>query len=102
MTERRGMARRVPAAGEGISRVRLRLGPDLAVLDVSDSGIHVEGHARLVPGGRVDVHVVTRSGRVLMRSTVLRAEVSDVRPDLLRYRAALSFDQPLDTAAAGG
>lgn len=100
MTERRMMPRRTPAHGEGLSRVRLRLGPDLAVLDVSDSGIRVEGDARLLPNRRVDVHVVTRTGRVLVRATVTRAHVTEVRADSLRYQAALVFDQPLDSRTA--
>ena len=81
-----------------MSRIRLRLGPDLVVLDLTDAGVCVEGRARLLPGRRIDVHVVTRSGRVLVRATVTRAHVSEVRADALTYQAALSFDHPIDTS----
>jgi hypothetical protein len=100
--ERRLAARRDPNAGESLSRVRLRLGSELVVLNVCDAGLLVEGVARLAPGGRVDVHVVTRTGRVLVRATVARATVSAVRADAIQYRAALMFDQPLDTRCGSG
>jgi hypothetical protein len=88
-------------SGEALSRVRLRLGADLVVLDLTNAGICVEGSARLLPGRRIDVHVVTRGGRVLVRATVVRAQVSEVRADALTYRAALSFDHPVDTSPSG-
>lgn len=102
MTDRRSQPRRTPAPGEGLGRVRLRLGPELSVLDISDSGIRVEGSARFLPNGRVDIHVVTRQGRVLVRMTVTRARVTEVRAASLRYEAALAFDQPVDTRSAAG
>jgi hypothetical protein len=100
--ERRLTLRRDPGAGESLSRVRLRLGSELAVLNVCDAGLLGEGVARLAPGARVDVHVVTRTGRVLVRATVARATVSEVRADAIRYRAALIFDQALDTRCSCG
>ena len=102
MTERRLHPRRTPAPGESLGRVRLRLGPELTVLDMSDSGIRVEGSARFLPNGRVDVHVVTKQGRVLVRVTVVRAQVTEVRAASLKYEAALAFDQPVDTRSAAG
>ena len=95
--ERRVTPRRVPHAAECLSRVRLRIGSELAVLDISDSGTLVEGGVRLSPGSRLDVHVISRTGRVLVRTTVARAHVASVRADALTYRVALAFDQPIDT-----
>jgi hypothetical protein len=73
----------------------------MAVIDVSDTGALLEGTARLLPGTHVNAHVVTRDGRELVRSRVVRAFVCDVQPDAVRYRAALAFDRPLDTSAHG-
>jgi hypothetical protein len=92
----------MPAETESLSRVRLRLGSELAVINVSDAGILVDGVCRLSPGSRVDVHVVTTKGRVLIRATVARAHVSALQSDSLRYRAALIFDQTVDTRPTGG
>lgn len=99
--ERRGIERRVPLPDEPISRVRLRTGRELSVVNLSNSGALVEG-ARLLPGTHVDVHVTTREGRVLVRSRVVRAYVADLLSNAVRYRGALAFDRPIDTADAAG
>ena len=96
--ERRRAARRVPAAEEPLARFRLRAGGELTVLDLSNVGALVEGPSRLLPGTRVDVHVITGEGRELVRSRVVRAFVSTLTADLVRYRGALAFDTPVDTS----
>jgi hypothetical protein len=84
-----------------MARIRLRVGAELSVLDLSAWGVLVEGHVRLAPGARVDAHVITHEGRQLVRSRVVRAYVSAVSADALRYRAALHFDQTIDTRPRG-
>jgi len=95
--ERRRAPRRIPGRDESLSRVRLRTGRELAVIDLSTVGALVEGSARLLPGTHVDVHVMTRDGRVLVRSRVSRASVFRLQADLVMYRAALAFDRTIDT-----
>jgi hypothetical protein len=99
--ERRRASRRVPGDQEPLARVRLRAGRELDVVDVSNGGALVEGAARLLPGTHVDVHVVIGTGRVLVRSRIVRAYVCLVQPDLVRYRGALAFDRAVDTTATG-
>lgn len=99
--ERRRAPRRVPAADEPLSRVRLRTGRELVVVDLSNAGALVEGGARLLPGTHVDVHVVTADGRVLVRSRVARAYVCHLESDAIRYRGALAFERSVDTAPIG-
>ena len=96
--ERRTTARRTPAPEETLARLRLRTGRELAVVDIGDAGALVEGTARLLPGTHVEVHVVTREGRTLVRSRVTRAWVFAVAADILQYRAALVFDARVNTA----
>jgi hypothetical protein len=96
--DRRAAARRLPDADETLARVRLRTGRELAVVDISDTGALLEGVARLLPGTHVEVHVVTREGRTLVRSRVTRVWVFAVAADTLRYRAALFFDSRVNTA----
>src|SRR5512147_2595373 len=79
--DRRASARRVPAPEETLSRIRLRTGRELAVVDIGDTGALVEGTARLLPGTHVEVHVVTRDGRTLVRSRITRAAVFAVAAD---------------------
>ena len=99
--ERRRTPRRVPDVREPLAHVRLRAGRELAVLDLSPSGALVEGPTRLLPGTHVDVHIVTRTGRVLVRSRIVRAFVSNLRADSVSYHGALAFDRLVDVAAAG-
>jgi len=96
--ERRTTARRTPAPEETLARLRLRTGRELAVVDIGDAGALVEGTARLLPGTHVEVHVVTREGRTLVRSRVTRAWVFAVAADTLQYRAALVFEARVNTA----
>ena len=95
--ERRAAARRIPAADEPLCCARLRAGRELTVVDVSDAGALVESTARLLPGTHVEVHVVTREGRTLVRSRVTRASVHVVTADTLRYRAALAFERRVNS-----
>jgi len=91
--ERRAAARRTPAPDEPLSCARLRTGGELTVVDISDAGALVESPTRLLPGTHVEVHVVTREGRTLVRSRVTRASVHAITADTLRYRAALAFER---------
>ena len=95
--ERRLKPRRFTDADEPIRTVRLRAGRDVEAIDVSDGGVLVEGASRLLPGTHVDVHVITRDGRVLVRSRVVRARVTAISPGEVRYRCALAFDHLVDT-----
>jgi hypothetical protein len=95
--ERRRESRREPAVDEPLTRLRLRGGRELAVIDVSSAGVLVEGAARLLPGTHVDVHLITKDGRVLVRSRVIRAYVSSLGSSAVVYRGALAFEQAVDT-----
>jgi hypothetical protein len=99
--EHRKAVRRVPSREEALSRIRLRTGREMSVVDVSNTGMLVEGHVRLLPGTHLDVHVVTREGRVLVRSRVVRCWIAALDAGLVWYRAALAFDRQLDTATLG-
>ena len=98
LVDRRRAARRPPGFGESLARVRSRTGRDLDVVDVSHTGLLIEGQVRLLPNTHLDIHVVTRSGRVLVRCRVVRAWVWRLESDLVRYRAALAFDREVDTS----
>ena len=95
-TDRRHGNRWVPSATDPVSRVRLRLGRELSVLDVSTSGALVQGTTRLLPGTNVDVHVTASQGRVLVRARVVRCAVWEVTADAVQYRGALAFSTPVE------
>jgi hypothetical protein len=98
--ERRRAVRRTPEPDETLSRVRLRTGRDVTVVNMSASGALVEGLTRLLPNTHTDVHIVTRRGRVLVRSRVVRAAVWRLERDMVCYRTALAFDTPVDTESS--
>jgi hypothetical protein len=99
--DRRAAPRRTPAPDEPLSRLRLRVGRDLAVIDLSHRGALVEGAARLLPGTHCEVHVVTGDGRQLVRTRIVRAWVCHVDAGSVRYRAGLAFDHTVDTSPVG-
>lgn len=98
--DRRRAVRRQPDSSEPVSRVRVRAGRELSVVDISSAGVLVEGEARLLPGTHLEVHVVANGGRTLVRSRVMRASVAHLRSDRVLYRAALAFEQPVDLSPA--
>jgi hypothetical protein len=73
----------------------------MSVVDISNTGVLVEGQVRLLPGTHVDVHVVTRDGRVLVRSRVVRCWITALDAGPVWYRGALAFDRHVDTASPG-
>ena len=99
-SERRRAARRIPQTDEALSRVRLRTGRELAVVNISDHGTLLEGVTRLLPNTRTDIHIVTRNGRVLVRTRVVRALVWRLERDVVWYRTALAFETAVDIDAA--
>jgi len=99
--ERRRAVRRIPHPDEALSRVRLRTGREFTVVDISSSGVFVEGLTRLLPNTHTDIHIVTRHGRVLVRARVVRAVVWRLEKDVVTYRTALAFDTAVDTELDG-
>ena len=87
----------MPAPREPVRRVRSRTGHELDVVDISACGVLVESRSRLLPNTHMDIHLIIRSGRVLVRCRVVRAYVCHVEADLVRYRVGLTFDQTVDT-----
>jgi hypothetical protein len=94
--ERRRAVRRTPNPDESLSRVRLRTGRELAVIDISSAGALIEGTTRLLPGTRTDVHIVTRHGRLLVRTRVIRSFIWRLERDVVCYRTALEFDTAVE------
>ena len=95
--DRRHAPRRTPQPDESLSRVKLRTGRELVVVNLSSAGALVEGLTRLLPGTRAEVHLVTRHGRVLVRTRIVRSLVWRLEPDVVCYRSALAFDTAVDT-----
>jgi len=99
--ERRRAIRRMVSSDEPLSRGKLRTGSHLRIVDASSWGALAELTERLLPGRHLDLHVVSATGRALVRVRVVRAFVSQLRADAVLYRAALAFDRSLDIREDG-
>ena len=66
------------------------------MVNISSSGVFLEGLTRLLPNTHTDIHIVTRRGRVLVRGRVVRALVWRLERDMVCYRMALSFESAVD------
>jgi hypothetical protein len=99
--ERRRALRRPVAGDEPLAAAKLRTGAQLRIVDASSSGALAETTERLLPGRQIDVHVVSASGRTLVRSRVVRAYVARLEASAVHYHAALAFDRALDVRVEG-
>jgi hypothetical protein len=94
--ERRISARVEVGSLSGVVQLRLPPGREALLLDLSQDGACIEATSRLVPGGRVEMHLATKGWTWRGRATVTRCRVSALVPDNgARYLAALHFDTPL-------
>ena len=76
---------------------RIRPGQDVAIIDVSAGGALVEGSGRLLPGTVVELHLRSEQQEqaVCVKGRVGRCSIARLRPDSIRYRGAIVFDQHL-------
>jgi len=83
-TERRSNPRRTFQGA-----VKLRLGHEVSVLNVSRDGVLIEGAARLRPGTRVELQLETSPD--YLQALIARCEVSRLDEVGVTYRAGLRF-----------
>jgi hypothetical protein len=83
--------RRSPRCGveNGCARVKLRLGHEVAVINMSRDGMLIEGSARLRPGYRIELQMDTAAD--YLHALIARCEVSMLDENGVTYRAGLTF-----------
>ena len=81
-----------------ITAVRLSSGDAATMINISASGILVEGRARLAPGKRVTIEFEGSISTKEIKSRVVRCQVSAIEGGSLQYRTALAFTQRLELA----
>lgn len=92
--ERRAGRRRSFYECAWLQSARVRHGPDVTVLNLSETGALVEARARLLPGAHVELQLVAPEWQASAAACVLRCHVAGVVPDHgVKYRAALRFDE---------
>ena len=96
---------RYPAAAlPGITAMRLSPGEAVTLVNISASGVLVEGKTRFVPGTRVTVHFEGTIKPNQIKARVIRCQVSAIGGGgSLQYQSAIAFegrmDLPVDDAA---
>jgi hypothetical protein len=87
-------SRRVPAAHIGRPRARLLPGGDVDVINISDTGLLVEGKAR--PGVGTVVTIRIQGSRAKLEGRIVRSRISTIHRDgTLSYESAIEFDTPM-------
>jgi hypothetical protein len=85
---------RVPAAQIGRPRARLLPGGDVDVINISDTGLLVDGKAR--PGVGTVVTIRIQGSRAKLEGRIVRSRISTIHRDgTLSYESAIEFDTPM-------
>ena len=92
LTDRRSEAR-FPPPRKGATRVTLRPGCPVVLVDLSAGGALVQGDRPLRPGARVHLQLVTEVRTFVLAARVLRCAVWSLDPYAgVTYRGALKFE----------
>ena len=84
---------RVPAFLIGKPRARLLPGGDVDVINISETGLLVEGKAR--PGVGTVVTIRIQGSRAKLEGRIVRSKISTIHRDgTLSYESAIEFDTP--------
>jgi hypothetical protein len=76
--------------------MRLSPGDTVELLNISRSGVLVEGSTRFVPGTRVSVLIEGGFTPARIRGKIIRCHVSSISNGTLRYQSGIHFDNRLD------
>ena len=88
---------RFPAAAvPAITSVRLSPGDAVDLVNISKSGVLVEGRTRFVPGTRVTVLFDGGFTPASIKGKVVRCQVSSISGGALRYQSGIQFEKRLD------
>lgn len=92
---------RFPAAAvPTIKSVRLSPGEAVQLVNISRTGVLVEGRTRFVPGTRVTVVFDGGFSPAQVKGRIVRCQVSSIHDGSLRYQSGIQFDKKLDAHPA--
>lgn len=99
--ERRVHKRHAAADIPFVTRVRLKYGPVVTLIDVSAGGAQIETTSfRMQPGSSVVLELAGDDREISVQATVLRCQLERLLPEPV-YRGALAFKKELDLSALG-
>jgi len=89
---------RFPAAAvPSIKSVKLSPGEQVQLVNISRTGVLVEGRTRFVPGTRVTVVFDGGFTPAQIKGRIVRCQVSSIHDGSLRYQSGIQFDKKLET-----
>jgi len=80
-----------------IKAVKLSPGDTVELVNISRSGVLVEGRTRFVPGTRVTVHFDGGFSPPQMKGKIVRCQVSSISGGALRYQSGIQFEKRLES-----
>lgn len=84
-----------------VTKVRLKYGPAVTLIDLSNGGAQIETtNFRLQPGAAVVVEISAAQGDISIPATVLRCQLASLLPEPV-YRGALAFKREFDVRTLG-
>jgi PilZ domain len=100
-TDNRRIDQRLPAAAvPTITALKLSPGDYVDLVNISQSGVLVEGKTRFVPGTRVTVSFEGGFTPTQIRAKVVRCQVAAIAGGALRYQSGIVFDQRIELPEA--
>jgi hypothetical protein len=81
-----------------LSDARLAWGTEIALVNISNSGVLLESGSKLAPGSTTELHLIGPVANVVVPVRFIRSEIAKVDPIGVRYRAAAEFDREIDLA----
>lgn len=96
MEERRQYSRRRHHDLSWIRSARLKAGGEVSLIDLSAGGALLDATVPLRPGSVMSLEIVGRGLDTIVPVHVLRAQVSELTADSMRFRGACEFASPLE------
>lgn len=94
--ERRQYSRRRDRDLEWVRSARLRSAGEVSLIDLSAGGVLLDANVPLRPGSVTSLEIVGRGLDAVVPVQVLRAQVSGLSADSMRFRGACEFVSPLE------
>ncbi len=83
-----------------LSAIKLSWGPEVALVNISSSGVLVETGSKFVPGSTTELHLSGPETSLIMPVTFIRSEVASIDGFGVKYHAAAAFEKELNLSRA--
>ena len=94
--ERRAARRRPQDDLPWLSKVKLGTGLDVALVNISTSGVLLESGSKFAPGTTSELHLTGSGANMVVPVRVIRSEIARIDALGVKYHAAAAFDKEID------